>query len=142
MKISRRRKHQERPKEKNSDTKTQKLPDTIQEQRRKPEKLRPRRRRESQLTMAAPLESSALRWTPRENTLASWTGRHHEPRMPPVAVVQRAGGRGNLIGHGSSKNRTRYNPSSVVLVLIFPSHHNPSSPLYQKWALLGSTISW
>ena len=27
-------------------------------------------------------------------------------------------------------NQTRYIPSSVVLALIFPSHHNPSSPLY------------
>ena len=28
----------------------------------------------------------------------------------------------------------------VALALIFPSHHKPSSPLYQEWAPLGSTV--
>ena len=141
--ITRRRKHQKHPKENNPGPKTQKLPETIQgEKPRKPENCRARRRRESQLTTAAPLESSALSWIPRGNALASWTCRHQEPRTAPVEVVQHAGGRGSLIGPGSSKNRTRYIPSSFVLALIFPSHHNPSSPLYQKWAPLGSTVSW
>ena len=40
-----------------------------------------------------------------------------------------------MIGPGSSKKRTRYTSSSVVLALIFPSHHKPSSPLYQKGSL-------
>ena len=70
IKISRRRKRQEQPKEKNADPKTQKLPETIQgEETRKPENYRTRRRRESQLTTAAPLESSTLRWIPRKNAL-------------------------------------------------------------------------
>ena len=30
------------------------------------------------------------------------------------------------------QNRIRYTPSSVILTLIFPTHHNPSSPLYQN----------
>ena len=43
------------------------------------------------------------------------------------------------MGPGSSKKRTNYTPVVVVLALIFPSHHKPSPPLYQKWAPLGST---
>ena len=39
-----------------------------------------------------------------------------------------------MIGPGSSKNRTKYTPSYVVLTLICLSHHNPSSPFYPKWA--------
>ena len=46
-----------------------------------------------------------------------------------------------MIGPGSSKNRTRYTPSSVVLARILPIHHNPSSPLCQEWAPFGSTVS-
>ena len=142
MKIPRRRKRLEQPKEKNSDPKTPKLRETTQgEEPRKSENCRARRRRESQLTTASPLESSRLRWIPRSNALASWTFRHQEPRTAPVEVVYRAGGRGSLIGRGSSKNRARYTLSSVVFALIFPSHHNPSSPLYQTWAPVGSTVS-
>ena len=142
MKISIRRKHQEQPKEKTQIPRRRTTRNNPREEPRKPENCRARRRRESQLTTAAPLESSALSWIPRGNALASWTCRHQEPRTAPVEVVQHAGGRGSLIGPGSSKNRTRYIPSSFVLALIFPSHHNPSSPLYQKWAPLGSTVSW
>ena len=46
-----------------------------------------------------------------------------------------------MIGPGSSKKRTKYTPSVVVLALIFPSHHKLSSPLYQKWAPLGTTVA-
>ena len=45
-----------------------------------------------------------------------------------------------MIGPGSSKKRTKYTPFVVVLALIFPSHHKPSSPFYQKWAQVGSTV--
>ena len=45
-----------------------------------------------------------------------------------------------MIGLGSSKKRTKYTPFVVVLALIFPSNHKPSSPLYQKWVPLGSTV--
>ena len=41
-------------------------------------------------------------------------------------------GEGSLTSSGSSKNLTRYTPSPVVLALVFPRHHNPSSPLHQK----------
>ena len=42
---------------------------------------------------------------------------------------------------GSSKTRTRYTRPSAVLAPISPSHHNPSSSLYQKLAPLGNTVS-
>ena len=81
-------KHLKQPKEKNSDPKAQKLPETTQgEEPIKPENCRVRRRRESQLITAASLESSTLRWISRENALASWTYRHQEPRTAPVEVV-------------------------------------------------------
>ena len=67
MKFSRRRKHQEQPKETNSDPKTQKLPETtLGEDPRKPENCRAPRRRESQLTTAAPLELYITLNPPRE----------------------------------------------------------------------------
>ena len=91
----------------------------------------------NQLSTAAPRDLSTLRWTPHANALAKCTCRHQEPRTAPVEVLWRAEGRGSLIGPGSSKKRTKYTPFVVVLALIFPSHHKPSSPLYQKWAPLG-----
>ena len=73
-------------------------------------------------------------------TVAMRACRHQQPRTAPVEVVQRAGVRGSVVGSGSSKKRTKYTPFSVVLALIFPSHHKPSSPLYQKRASMGSTV--
>ena len=92
------------------------------------------------MSMAAPRDSSTLRWTPRVYVLAKCTCRHQEPRTAPVEVVSRAGLRGSLISPGSSKKRTKYAPFVVLLALIFPSHHKPSSPLYQGWAPLESTV--
>ena len=46
----------------------------------------------------------------------------------PSKSCSAPGARGSLIGPGASEKRTRYTLSSVVLALIFPSHHNPSSP--------------
>ena len=52
-----------------------------------------------------------------------------------------AGEIGSLIGLGSSTKRTKYSSTVVVLALNFPSHHKPSSPLYQEWAPFGSTVA-
>ena len=69
-----------------------------------------------------------LRWTPRANALAKCTCGHEEPRIASIEFV-------------SSKSSTKYTPSTVVLALVFPSHHKPLSPLHQKWATLGSTVA-
>ena len=86
MKTSRRRKHQEQPKEKNSDLKTQKLKETTQqEELRKTENCRAWWRREIQLTTAAPLESSTLRsavfFPPADDAICEVIGRRHK-RIP------------------------------------------------------------
>ena len=102
MKISRRRKHQEQPKEKTQVPRRRKHQEQPKDKSQIPRRrnyqkqskgknseksCRARRQCESQLTTAAPLESSTLRWTPRENVLATWTYRHQEPRTAPVEVV-------------------------------------------------------
>ena len=51
-------------------------------------------------------------------------------------------GKGKVCRSRVVQKRTRYTLSSVVLALIFLSHHNPSSPLCQTRAALGSTVSW
>ena len=94
----------------------------------------------NQLPTAAPRDSSTLRWTPRANALAKCICRYQEPRtaLSRIRVARRR--KKKLDRSWALQKSEPIYPSVDVVALIFPSHHRPSSPLYQKWAPFGSTV--